>query len=217
MDVNKLLTSAAVAGAVSALGAALNQSRQHRREREEALRTRMIEAADDLAVVAVKAAGVLSAALPVGHATFKRVEPTGEAAAVAHNDQVSRDVRVAVVSANPLIENAKARYQRITLLFGPHSVTSAKSHDMVNALIRLGIHSERLADTWDTFTSLEWFDTMREQYSHAYMKFSVARTEFVEAAHGAMKKPLDPPLRNRRDDHDGDDGDDDDHDDNDDV
>ena len=189
MDVNTLLTSAAVAGTVSALGAALNQSRQHRREREEALRTRMIEAADDLAVVAVKAANLLVESAP----NLRPVHEAEDLAARAHNDRVCGNIHQALTASKPLLDDALAMRQRIALLFGPHSMSTGESLKMVHALAQLRAACEQVATQWALFDDFDaGFNPVAHAVTDETFEFREARQRFIDAAHYAMQKPLAP-------------------------
>lgn len=196
MDANTLLTSAAVAGAVSVLGAAVNQSRQSRREREETMRARMIEAADDIAVVSVRAAELLFRSFPAVRAHRAAVagdDPQGR------DEQARRDVDTALEAAGPLVDDAKAKHQRIALLFGPHSESDTRSDRMVMALHDFKHAFELEVARWDETRGWDhpYDEPLLGQFESAIRRFAHERREFVEAVHDALRKPLDSPDRTR--------------------
>ena len=196
MDANTLLTSAAVAGAVSVLAAAVNQSRQSRREREETMRARMIEAADDIAVVSVRAAEMLFRSVPAVRA--HGAVPAGDDPQ-GHDDQARRDVDTALDAAGPLVDDAKAKHQRIALLFGPHSESDTRSDRMVMALHDFKRAFELEVARWDETRGWDHqYDEPRlGQFESAIRPFAHERRGFVEAVHEALRKPLDSPDRTR--------------------
>ena len=96
----------------------------------------------------VKATGYLFDSLPDGAETFVATDESSYANLGFHRNSVARDsVRQAVNDSRPLIEDSRARRQRVALLFGPGSPAAIKAKEMVTPVVLLQDAYAVLAET----------------------------------------------------------------------
>jgi hypothetical protein len=154
----------------------------------------MLDAADEIAALCVDASGHFSFAIPqdVG-AALGRIDQSHESQDRRKN--LLQALHDAIHYTQPKIEQARAKRQRVVLLFGPGSATAEAARDMVIGLMEFQracktIRDILVASIEDPAAASGELASADAARGKAIPRFNDGLTRFMEAAHAAISGHL---------------------------